>query len=574
VGVHVIRPRLPRERVAALAFLACSWSTFALADPSLDLAAAPPASDGRARVLIVGESPDAATALQAAAQAWSTPKGAATTPGALRAVVGVGGGEVTSARPLGAEPSSTALAFDQSGSFRARWAAAFDLAASFANATPAGATSRVLTFGTALVDHGAATDAATLQALLDKAEAVGARQDATRLRSFIRDAIERAATDAPLDRGGLRQVIVFTDAGEESAAYGVDDVVRLAHDLGVRVHVVAWSPGGDQAARKLDEVKRIAERTGGRYLQVGDDPAPVANGLAGIATAAARAYWVDLRFCGIPGDRGPRFDDTVEIELWRDGARFASTGPRPFKQATSPAASAPCGPAPAKAAPEAPVAPATPPEPAPPSAWPAWAPWAALALLAALLLALWGWSRSRRAAPGAPAPAPAPPPEPAAPSGLSHADPFAPVAADPLARLPELHLVRVAPAGPSAAPERLRLHGPTLRVGAAPGADLRLDVPQVSGQHATIQLFSNGNVFVRDDGSTNGTFVGDRRLAAQERVALPPGGTVSFSRGLTYRLERPADPPSAPPPAARPKSATLYAPVRKPGSAGDGGDLG
>jgi class 3 adenylate cyclase len=67
--------------------------------------------------------------------------------------------------------------------------------------------------------------------------------------------------------------------------------------------------------------------------------------------------------------------------------------------------------------------------------------------------------------------------------------------------------------------------------GAVPDVDLsRLDERRaVSRKHARI-VYRDGTFYLCDLGSTNGTFVNDARLAAQEETGLTPGDRVRFAR--------------------------------------------
>lgn len=66
-----------------------------------------------------------------------------------------------------------------------------------------------------------------------------------------------------------------------------------------------------------------------------------------------------------------------------------------------------------------------------------------------------------------------------------------------------------------------------LLIGRSAACDLRVDDPRVSGEHASLGW--TGTVWeVRDLGSKNGTFVGERRLAAGERVPLLPGDMLTL----------------------------------------------
>jgi pSer/pThr/pTyr-binding forkhead associated (FHA) protein len=74
-------------------------------------------------------------------------------------------------------------------------------------------------------------------------------------------------------------------------------------------------------------------------------------------------------------------------------------------------------------------------------------------------------------------------------------------------------------------------------VGASAGSDLRLDVNEVSSRHAVLEVSPAGEVFVLDQGSTNGTFLEGQRLSPGQRVPWKPGQMVSFSTKVEVRLE-------------------------------------
>jgi hypothetical protein len=556
-----VRRVLPNGALLAIGALLVASVALA-ADVRVAVVAAPPASDGVGRVSVIAAD-DAIR--KTIAEAPTT---------ALRAEIGAGSAKVTAARPAAEQGGVTLLAFDQSGSFKAHWADAFRLAGAYADALGTDPTHRVgvLTFGVSLLDHGVAAGSADVKALLSTAESKGAVQGYTRLRNFIRESSTLAETLLPLSKGGLREVIVFTDAGEESTAYSVDEVVAHARQLGVRVNVVVLYTASQTAARRLDEVKQIAERTGGRFVQVDaiDQARPL---VAEIASAPSRTFWVELSYCGVPSDRGERFDDTVEVEVWQAGARLGTSGVVPFRQHAATAALSAC----ASAAPADVTV-----DPPAPAGWSALWRWAVplgLLLLALLLLLLW---RARRAPPAVPAPvapsvaAPiAPPPAPLPPPPMLAAafEPTDEPWQNPLERLPAIDLELVT--GPPGARARFRLTRRTTTVGARPEADLRLDVAQISNEHAVVHLFPNGNVFVQDERSTNGTFVDGQKVDPGVRKQVKPGQTLSFSRKVVYRVVRaerehaapamPAPPPAAPAaPAAHEKARTIIAPVRPP----------
>jgi hypothetical protein len=556
----------------------------ALAGESLSVTALPPAEQGRARAQIELQDLTHQQAISGA------------TPSAtVRAIVGQGQAAVGKITPLytSDEPVYTVMAFDQSGSFKRHWAAAFDLAEGFAAALPAGKHSvEVTTLGVQFIRQGVVTDGPGLTALLTKVEAQGSGQSATRLKGFVRDAIDLAAAGQPLASGGARQVIVFTDGGDESAAYDVAEIVAYARERGVIVHTVAHYQGAKVSPERLDELRQLSEGTGGRGVQV-DGAAQAKAAVQQLATLATRLYWVDLSFCGLNAAT-PHFDDKLTIELMSGGKRLAWSDPTPFRQNASGAGVTACAGCEAgcpagqvcdggacKADPnaKAPAATATKDSP--------WWPWL-LALLAALGLGgLLAWllasRRREREAPAQVAQTSAPVPPPSPPVVVAAAPAAEPGSTagwrDPFATFPETQL-HVVGQQPSVEPI-LRVHKSPLKIGGSreAGVDLVLNLPQVSGHHATVQVYPAGAVFVTDHGSTNGTYVGGRRLASGERVELLPGDILSLSQQLHLRLVQPSRmptvspsqptappvaPPAAPPPSSPVHKQTIIAPVKPP----------
>lgn len=58
-----------------------------------------------------------------------------------------------------------------------------------------------------------------------------------------------------------------------------------------------------------------------------------------------------------------------------------------------------------------------------------------------------------------------------------------------------------------------------LTVGRDPGCVLRLDDPKVSRRHATLEPSGRGGITIRDEGSLNGTWVNDDRIAGSRALA-------------------------------------------------------
>lgn len=95
------------------------------------------------------------------------------------------------------------------------------------------------------------------------------------------------------------------------------------------------------------------------------------------------------------------------------------------------------------------------------------------------------------------------------------------------------------------------------------GADIEIDDAQVSRRHAAIRPVGDG-IEVEDLGSTNGTWVNERRISGRQPLVsgdtLRIGGTVL--RAATDRVVPPV--PAAPPPALGTPVAAVPAPVAAP----------
>ena len=504
----------------------------------------------------------------------------------FRVVPSTGSARVTGTHylPSQSEPAVTVLAFDASGSFRPYWQSAFDLGDAFVGGLPSSGNSvDVVTFGTRLDHHGTASAVPTdINASLAQARATGSNQRATRLKSFVRDAIAAAADLQPAATGGARQVIVFTDGGDESDAYDVDTLVDEARDRGVRVHVVVLHADSRTSPQRLDEVKRLAERTGGRYIQ-GDDAQQAALEVASLARASQGTWWLDVDFCGVPA--GPEHSaDTLTVEVLDGSTRRAFSDPAPFRQHASGAALEPCSPLPV-----------TPPEPETVDVpviptdltennnallW-SGAACALLSLLGLLgLLGLLALLRRNRGEPAEPDPVAVVPEQPEQPAALvAPAQPPVPGPAaawrDPFQSIPETHL-RLSRGG-KGLESFYRVHRSPFVIGgdAAMSPELLLSIPQISGRHCTLQVYKNGSVWVTDEHSTNGTFIDGKRLQPGQREPIAPGQRLGITRHVEFILTNPnlstpkvdAPAPEAPPepepePAQRPRDRTVYAPVK------------
>jgi hypothetical protein len=567
-----------------LAVLCVGLPTLA-AENGLKVLAAPPASGGTLHLQVEVE-PGLDGSLQKPAVDASRFRVVLEQPGA--------GGRVTSVRRMVDESQDayTVLAFDQSGSFSRYWPRALELASAYAGALSGGGrhTVSVMSFGMSRTTHCEEKTPAALLACLKGLESLGASQQVTRLKFYVQEAVREAAQKQSLASRGSREVIVFTDAGDESDALDVKAVAAEARELGVRVHVVCFTRGarGRRLAQRLDEMQQLADGSGGRYLQVEDVKDPE-QAMGELVRALDRLYWMDVALCGVkPGQTY----DRVSVEAVTGGQRSHWSEPVRFRQSAEGGATQPCEPQPAATPPAPEPQPTATAQPSESSA-PSWL-WlllvgAGLALAGTLVGLL-----ARRRAPAetpAPSPPPAPPvvtsPPPVVQAPVPEAPPPAPWK-DPFVTFPETRLV--VKQGPPGLEPYYRVHKAEFTIGARVGEmDLAVNHPAISGHHATVQLYKTGNVFVIDQRSTNGTWVDGRRLEPGQRVQLKPGQSLRLSQhlelvlmqpGTQPRPEEPAPAPSAAPPSVapptqgppaeasrpeggRPKPKTVFAPARE-----------
>ncbi len=80
--------------------------------------------------------------------------------------------------------------------------------------------------------------------------------------------------------------------------------------------------------------------------------------------------------------------------------------------------------------------------------------------------------------------------------------------------------------------------GSDVRVGRDPAqCPVTLTEPRVSGVHATLK-FESGQLWVRDEGSNNGTVVAGARIPPATWIVVPAGSSLKFGPiEFTVRLE-------------------------------------
>ncbi len=408
--------------------------------------------------------------------------------------------------------SHTLVAVDDSGSFRRHYRTALDLIAPvFERASPKNPVGW-MRFGRQVRFDGFRDDPQPLRNALEKARTEHPSQRETRLAASILRGIDTLIEARPPGRGGLRRLVLITDAGEESDVFDTRDIIDAARTGAVRIDVVAFTRDDARYADDLDRSLRLARATGGTLLEIHDDT-PDPNMLRSLLERPSGFFLVRASICG---------DERPPLRL--RGPGFQTEPVLPVGEVP------PC-------TPEAPVEHHIPPQPA---RGPLNDALGLLCLATTIggftaLLGLAAWLLRRPEARPAPSPTPPPPPDPP-PTPTPPAPPSPHSPAFPM-KLPETHLVVVG--GDLPRGTRWRFSGRILRIGANPeDNDVVVDLPQVSGNHARFELYPSGAVFVEDRGSSNGTWIDGRKLPPGERTEVPEGATLALSSQLQVRVER------------------------------------
>ncbi len=98
--------------------------------------------------------------------------------------------------------------------------------------------------------------------------------------------------------------------------------------------------------------------------------------------------------------------------------------------------------------------------------------------------------------------------------------------------------------GVSDASLRFPLYTRLQRIGRRAGNDIVIPDAYVSGQHATIEIVG-ADVRLTDLGSTNGTFIGETRIAPNMPATVPPDAVLTLGK-TQFRIEWATDAPTEP----------------------------
>lgn len=457
----------------------------------------------------------------------------------------------------------TVVAIDHSGSFK-RWGYA-EPAWAFVDAVaaamdPSDSVSLQL-FSESVTPFPVRSSAADLAP--DLAAAKGADWGViTRLHNALIAAVDEVAAENP---GGFNRIYVLTDGDEESTTWTWRDVATAAAAKGVQIHVVIYPPDMKRLSKdalgklptRLDDLVALATATGGAAFEhsVTDPAATLAiPGRWGVRGRSSLVIEADL--CGMSRDSA---NNSAHLDYappgapraaWTDGFSFAEWG--------SAELFAPCpGSEPAQAtSTAAPPAPAPPVAAAPAIPWWVWALVAALAVLLILAMIL-GARRSRTEVIVKPEPS-VPPPVLAKPPDVSESasPPVMPVAKESSPALAESPLpwdlprtfLEVVGGGQWLTDPRYAIFKRELSIGGdrSQGLDLFIEHPGVSGHHCTVQLFPRGDVWVRDETSSNGTFVDGVRIPSGGKCKVDIGSEVRLGSEIRFKLIRPRGPGSRP----------------------------
>ena len=97
-------------------------------------------------------------------------------------------------------------------------------------------------------------------------------------------------------------------------------------------------------------------------------------------------------------------------------------------------------------------------------------------------------------------------------------------------------LLRVATAPGSTATCDVPVRAGSFVIGARSPADILLDAPTVSGAHARLDVEPNGRASLTDLGSSNGTYLNQYKLSANQTVEVRPGDQIGISTRIVLTI--------------------------------------
>lgn len=321
-------------------------------------------------------------------------------------------------------------------------------------------------------------------------------------------------------RGSRLRLLVVSDGKDEGEAYQLDDVIERARALRVPVDAAGLTRID---TRYLSTLERLADLTGGAYGRAEssqDLESLVGSGLARLRSTPVARFTLQK----VPRD-GARHRLGVR---WTRGTEVVEAEAPVVMPPPSPASEPEPSPVPEDE------------EEATPNQEVGWTLWIAGGAVALVLgLSLWWLARSRRrtVAPQPPSYAPAPepleprpaPPVPPRPAAVPPPPSPEPARAARRATQFRHELARPQPGSPAVvlqaeggalAGARFPVDRDPFWIGAEEGNDLTVAQDNyLSGRHACL-YFYQGSLLLRDQGSTNGTFLNGERLG---EVPAPVG---------------------------------------------------
>lgn len=492
-----------------------------------------------------------------------------------------------------------ALTFDNSESFRGQLRSAQRLASEFIDSSflpGLDTTVSVHVIGQRHESLGRAHDADTARMLVQNVLKLRPQQR-TDLRLQLAEIVEQTG-DAVRFPDGVRELVLFSDGGEESDAYqNFATVTGGALARGVIVDAIVFQPDSPsrRAATLIGQLFEAVGETGGLVVNV-NPGSPLARQTLGEVRSTAglprSLFHLQLEACGLTTQGTGAHQDSLSFVVtmpgqppWRSKAlpvNLQVHGGVPACPAGGSTASAGNGASTIAAAPGAgKTAPASGARATGDSVW-----WPLLLAggLIATILALVGLSTRRRRADargaaatgfgegggdlaghGAADALKAPPSAATAtvPKLDTSRAPIAAPSAQPIVPGPAQQPLVVPAQAPWLEPQKanplvgalptelhveatpielgslLRVARPEIRVGRDPEMELSLEIPEVSNHHATLYVEPDGELYVVDVGSTNGTYLAQKRLPANERLHVPPGSELWFSTQIRLRVVQP-----------------------------------
>lgn len=106
--------------------------------------------------------------------------------------------------------------------------------------------------------------------------------------------------------------------------------------------------------------------------------------------------------------------------------------------------------------------------------------------------------------------------------------------------------------------KQIWIDAPEFVIGRAQDCNYVLDSPTLSPKHCQLRVDEQDQIYVRDLGSVNGTYINGERISANEDVYVPLGSEIGVTKDLVFELHDPTTTPQTRAPSTVSRASSVY----------------